>query len=58
MARVPEPLRVADSQSVEVEGESGAESLPAFLADGEDDGAGDPPASDPEEPQAHAVAAE
>src|ERR1700732_3407142 len=53
---VPEPLRTPDAQSVEVEAESGAEPLPAFLADGEDDDAGDPTASDPEEP--HAVAAE
>jgi ParB family transcriptional regulator, chromosome partitioning protein len=53
---VPEPLRTPDAQSVEVEAASGAEPLPAFLADGEDDDAGDPTASDPEEP--HAVAAE
>ncbi len=39
-------------------GEAGATPLPAFLADAEDDGAGDPAASDPEEPQPHAVAAE
>jgi ParB family transcriptional regulator, chromosome partitioning protein len=57
---LPEPLRNADPHSakVEGEGESGAESLPAFLVDGEDDGAGDPTASDPEEPQPHSVAAE
>jgi ParB family chromosome partitioning protein len=53
---VPEPLRTPDALSVEVDSESSAETLPAFLADGEDDKAGDPPASDPEEP--HAVAAE
>jgi ParB family chromosome partitioning protein len=53
---VPEPLRTPDVQSVEVDSESGAETLPAFLADGEDDKAGDATASDPEEP--HAVAAE
>jgi ParB family chromosome partitioning protein len=53
---VPEPLRTPDAQPVEVDSESGAETLPAFLADGEDDKAGDPTPSDPEE--AHAVAAE
>jgi ParB family chromosome partitioning protein len=53
---VPEPLRTPDAQSAEVEVESGAETLPAFLADGEDNEANDPTASDPEEPQA--VAAE
>ena len=53
---VPEPLRTPDAQSAEVEGESGAETLPAFLADGEEDDAGDPSTADPEEP--HAVAAE
>jgi ParB family transcriptional regulator, chromosome partitioning protein len=53
---VPEPLRTPDAQSVEVDSESGAETLPAFLADGEDDKAGDAMASDPEEPRA--VAAE
>jgi ParB family chromosome partitioning protein len=53
---VPEPLRTPDAQSAEVESESSTDVLPAFLADGEDDKAGDPTASDPEEP--HAVAAE
>jgi ParB family chromosome partitioning protein len=53
---VPEPLRTPDAQSVVVDSESGAETLPAFLADGEDDKADDATASDPEEP--HAVAAE
>jgi ParB family chromosome partitioning protein len=51
---VPEPLRTPDAPSAE--GESSAETLPAFLADGEDDAAGDAAVSDPEEP--HAVAAE
>jgi hypothetical protein len=37
---------------------AGADSLPAFLAAGEDDGADDPTPSDPDEPQPHAVAAE
>jgi ParB family chromosome partitioning protein len=57
---LPEPLRTPDPQSAEVEGEAepSAESLPAFLADGEDDDAGDPTASDPEERQPHSVAAE
>src|SRR5215831_15808043 len=55
-AWVPEPLRTPDAQPAEVEAESGAETLPAFLADGEDNEAGDAKASDPEEP--HAVAAE
>ncbi len=53
---VPEPLRTPDAQPVEVDSESSAETLPAFLADGEDDKAGDATASDPEE--LHAVAAE
>ena len=53
---VPEPLRTPDAQSAEVDAESSAETLPAFLADGEDDKAGDQTTSDPEEP--HAVAAE
>src|SRR5262252_1814851 len=53
---VPEPLRTSDAQSAEGEADSAAETLPAFLADGEDNEAGDPTASDPEEP--HAVAAE
>jgi ParB family chromosome partitioning protein len=51
---VPEPLRTADAQPAE--GESSAETLPAFLADGEDDTSSDAAASDPEEP--YAVAAE
>jgi len=53
---MPEPLRTPDAQSAEVDAESSAETLPAFLADGEDDKAGDQTTSDPEEP--HAVAAE
>jgi len=57
---LPEPLRTPDVQAAEAdgEGEAGATTLPAFLAKGDDDGAGDPTASDPEEPQPHAVAAE
>ena len=57
---LPEPLRATDAQVTEVDGqpEGGADPLPAFLADGEDDGADDPRPSDPEEDQSHAVAAE
>jgi ParB family chromosome partitioning protein len=57
---VPEPLRTSDAQTADGDGdaEAGADSLPAFLADGEDDDANDPTPSDPEEPQPHAVAAE
>jgi ParB family transcriptional regulator, chromosome partitioning protein len=56
---LPEPLRTPDALPARVhrEGEAGVESLPAFLTDSED-GAGDPTASDPEEPQPHAVAVE
>jgi ParB family chromosome partitioning protein len=57
---LPEPLRTTDTQVAEVEGDTaaGADSLPAFLAGGEDDGADDATPSDPDEPQPHAVAAE
>jgi ParB family chromosome partitioning protein len=56
---LPQPLRTADAQVIEIDGqpEAGADPLPAFLADGEDDG-GDATPSDPEEDQSHAVAAE
>jgi ParB family chromosome partitioning protein len=52
---LPEPLRTTDTQVAEVDGDTtaGADSLPAFLAGGEDDDA-----DDPEEPQSNAVAAE
>ncbi len=53
---VPEPLRTPEAQSAEVEAESGAQLLPAFLAEGENTEADDSTASDPDEP--HAVAAE
>jgi len=53
---MPEPLRTSDPQSADLESEAGAEALPAFLADGEEDETEDPMAADPEEP--HAVAAE
>jgi ParB family chromosome partitioning protein len=57
---LPEPLRTADMQSDEAETESdaGADSLPAFLADGEDGGPEGPTPSDPEDDPSHAVAAE
>jgi ParB family chromosome partitioning protein len=57
---LPEPLRTSDVQVTEIDGEpeTGAVSLPALLTDGEEDGAGDPTPSDPEEDQSHAVAAE
>jgi ParB family transcriptional regulator, chromosome partitioning protein len=53
---LPEPLRTPDAQPAEGESESGAEALPAFLGDGEEDKTEEPAASDPEEPQS--VAAE
>ena len=48
---LPEPLRTADAQVTEVDGqpEARVDPLPAFLADGEDDGRDDPTPSDPEE---------
>jgi ParB family chromosome partitioning protein len=57
---LPESLRTPDAQTAEVDGDAkaGAESLPAFLADGEEDGADDQTPSDPEEAQSRAVAAE
>jgi ParB family chromosome partitioning protein len=57
---LPEPLRTSDAQVTEADGEPEAVvvSLPAFLADGEEDGADDPTPSEPEEDQSHAVAAE
>jgi ParB family chromosome partitioning protein len=53
---LPEPLRTPDAQPAEAESEAGAEALPAFLGDGEEDKTEEPAASDPEEPQT--VAAE
>jgi len=55
-----EPLRTADVHVAKADAgsETGADSLPAFLADGEDGAAEEPTASDPEEDQSHAVAAE
>jgi ParB family chromosome partitioning protein len=57
---LPEPLRTPCAQvtAIEAEGDADGASLPAFLADGEDDGDGDPPESDPEEPQPRSAAAE
>ena len=53
---VPEPLRTPDVQPVETEtAEGDGEDLPAFLAEGGDDGE---TAADPEEPQPFAEAAE
>jgi ParB family chromosome partitioning protein len=50
---LPEPLRLADAGTPATgEGETETEALPAFLA-GEDEAA-----SDPDEPQSHAIAAE
>ena len=56
---LPEPLRTPDGQTSEVDDDAkvGADALPAFLADGEDE-AGDPTVSEPEEPQPHVLAAE
>jgi ParB family chromosome partitioning protein len=53
---LPEPLRTPAAQPAEGESESGAEALPAFLGDGEEDKTEELAASDPEEPQT--VAAE
>jgi ParB family chromosome partitioning protein len=55
---LPEPLRTSCTQRNETgaEGDADRASLPAFLADGEDDG--DPAESDPEEPQPHSCTAE
>ena len=53
-----EPLRTADVHVTEAGSETGADSLPAFLADDEDGGAEEPTPSDPEDDQPHAVAAE
>jgi ParB family chromosome partitioning protein len=55
---LPEPLRTPDADAADVAPEAGAESLPAFLADREEDSADDQAPSDPEEVQAPAVAAE
>ncbi len=54
---LPEPLRTPDAQAVMVEGEAGAEPLPAFLADDGDDASAEETAADPDEPEPHAAAA-
>ena len=57
---LPEPLRTSVAQVAEIDGEpeAGTDPLPAFLADGDEDGADDPTPSDPEDAQSPAVAAE
>jgi ParB family transcriptional regulator, chromosome partitioning protein len=55
---LPEPLRTPDAEVADVSPEAGAEPLPAFLADDEEDSADDQAPSDPEEVQPPAVAAE
>jgi ParB family chromosome partitioning protein len=57
---VPEPLRTPDADRTEpdLQMEGDAERLPAFLGEGDNDDTDDQPASDPEEPQQHTVAAE
>jgi ParB family transcriptional regulator, chromosome partitioning protein len=60
---LPEPLRTSGAQSAETaETDSTAtaegESLPAFLDEGDNEDAGDPTESDPEERQQRPVAAE
>jgi ParB family chromosome partitioning protein len=57
---LPEPLRTSDARSTETKGigATEGETLPAFLDEGDDEDAGDPTASDPEEPQQRPVAAE
>jgi ParB family chromosome partitioning protein len=55
---LPEPLRTPDAKATDVDAQTGAEFLPAFLADGEEGSADDQAPSDPEEAQSPAVAAE
>jgi ParB family chromosome partitioning protein len=57
---VPEPLRTPDAdREPDVQVEGGAEGLPAFLGDGDNEDADEQAASDdPEEPQRHPIAAE
>jgi ParB family chromosome partitioning protein len=57
---LPEPLSTSDAQVAEIHGEpeAGADLLPAFLDDGEEDGADDQTPSDPEDAQSPVVAAE
>jgi ParB family chromosome partitioning protein len=55
---LPEPLRTPEQPSAEANAGAGAEPLPAFLADGEEDGSDGQTPSDPEEAESAAVAAE
>jgi ParB family chromosome partitioning protein len=57
---LPEPLRTSDAQVTEVDAgpETGADPLPAFLAQGEDGTTEDATTTDPEEDHSHAIAAE
>ena len=57
---LPEPLRTTDARPTESDGQSeaGADPLPAFLADGEEDDSDSQTPCDPEETQSAAVAAE
>jgi ParB family transcriptional regulator, chromosome partitioning protein len=54
---LPEPLRLAGAEPAVTEPAGEAEALPDFLT-GEDDDDRDADATDPEEPQPHAIAAE
>jgi ParB family transcriptional regulator, chromosome partitioning protein len=55
---LPEPLRTTDGATAEADAGAGAEPLPAFLADGGEEGSDGQTPSDPEEIQPVAVAAE
>jgi ParB family transcriptional regulator, chromosome partitioning protein len=55
---LPEPLRTPGDAPRQADAGSGAEPLPAFLADDEEDGAAEQSSSDPEEAQSPVVAAE
>jgi ParB family chromosome partitioning protein len=55
---LPEPLRTTDGATAETDAGARAEPLPAFLADGEEEGPDGQTSSDPEETQPVAVAAE
>ena len=57
---LPEPLRTSDAQvtAVDTGPETGADPLPAFLAQGEDGTTEDATTTDPEEDHSHAIAAE
>jgi ParB family chromosome partitioning protein len=55
---LPEPLRTTDGTTAEADAGAGAEPLPTFLADGEEDSSDGQTPSDPEDVQPSAVAAE